>query len=280
MSEQQLESPNAPLRIGAVRYLNSRPLTVFLAEVARRKGLPVEVVFDLPSRLATGLADGRLDVALIPSIEQARQPGTTIVSDACIASRGPVRSVNLFGRVPVERIRTLALDEGSRTSAALTRILLAERYHLRPELRPLPIGASPEETDADAILLIGDRGMLPPSEPYAFVWDLGDAWFQWTGLPFVFATWVARPGVDSHEIESLLVATREEGLGRLEEIARTEAPKLGLSEEACLSYLRHNLVFFLGPAQKQGLAEFFRLAGRHGLAPRGVELAFANREIA
>ncbi len=108
------------LRIGVVTYLNARPLTACLAQLAPN----AELVVDLPSRLADGLAAGRLDVALIPSVEYFRHPGYVVVSDACVACDGPVRSVKLYGRVPVSRIRTVALDEGSRTSAALAQILL------------------------------------------------------------------------------------------------------------------------------------------------------------
>jgi chorismate dehydratase len=114
-------TPARPLRVGAVQYLNTRPLVHGLAAAG------VRLEFDLPSRLADRLAAGTLDVALIPSIEMFRAPSKTIISDACIACRGPVWSVKLFSRVPIGQIRTLALDEGSRTSVALVQILLAER---------------------------------------------------------------------------------------------------------------------------------------------------------
>jgi len=169
--------------VGAVTYLNSRPLYDCLPELASN----VELVVDLPSRLAAGLAAGRLDVALVPSIESFRTPGYTIVSDACVACNGPVWSIKLFSRVPVEQIRTLALDEGSLTSAALVRILLAERFGKTPELEQLPIGCSLEDSPADAVLLIGDRAIRPASRQFKLVWDLGEEWSQWTGLPFVFA---------------------------------------------------------------------------------------------
>src|SRR4051812_11782406 len=110
----------AKIRVGAVNYLNTKPLVYRLERVAPQ----CEGIFDLPSRLADGLAEGRFDVALIPSIEFFQDPGYRIVSDACIGCRGPVLSVKLFSRVPANRIRTLALDEGSRTSAALSQILL------------------------------------------------------------------------------------------------------------------------------------------------------------
>src|SRR5260221_1678380 len=150
------------MRIGAVSYLNTKPLVYRLAELAPEH----ELGFDLPSRLADELAAGRLDVALIPSIEYFQRSDYTIVSDACIACRGPVRSVKLLSRVPLEQIGTLALDEGSRTSAALVRILLHERFGLKPKLLPFPIDARPESIVADALLLIGDRAMQPPVGAY------------------------------------------------------------------------------------------------------------------
>src|SRR3954470_23526408 len=112
------------MRIGAVSYLNTKPLVYRLTELAPQH----ELIFDLPSRLADDLAAGRLDVALIPSIEFFQRDDYQIIYDACIACRGPVRSVKLFSRVPIENIKTLALDEGSRTSIALARILLKEHY--------------------------------------------------------------------------------------------------------------------------------------------------------
>jgi chorismate dehydratase len=270
MSKSPDAAATLPLRIGAVNYLNAKPLIVSLAERAPQ----AEIIIDLPSRLADALRAGQLDVAMIPSIEYARQPGCTIVSNACIACDGVVRSVKLYGRVPVERIGTLALDEGSRTSAALARIVLKERYGLEPAIRPLPIGASADEIAADALVLIGDRGMLPAAGEYEFVWDLGEEWSQWTGLPFVFAMWIARPGVDLTEIAGALAAARDDGITRFAEIARTEAPGLGLSEMECLLYLRDHLKFHLGERQRQAVELFYALAGRHDLAPKGVKLVF------
>src|SRR3954471_16011848 len=143
------------MRIGAVNYLNSKPLVYGLDALAP----DVRLSFDLPSRLADSLAAGRLDVALIPSVEFFRGAGYAIVSDACVGCRGPVLSVKLHFRVPPGKVRSVALDEGSRTSAALARILLAEQYGIRPRLEPLAIGCGLETTDADAVLLIGDRAI-------------------------------------------------------------------------------------------------------------------------
>ncbi|MCR9120017.1 MAG: menaquinone biosynthesis protein, partial [bacterium] len=175
------------IRIGAVSYLNTKPLVEGLAELAPS----AQIVFDLPSRLAQSLADNRLDIALIPSIEYLRNDGWKIVSDACIGCRGPVLSVKLLTRKPFAEIKTLALDEGSRTSAALVQVLLAERFGIRPQLESLPIGNGVEDTTADAVLLIGDRAIHSPEGSFIDEWDLGEHWCEWAKLPFVFAMWVA-----------------------------------------------------------------------------------------
>ena len=206
------------LRAGAVSYLNTKPLIYEWDRFAP----DVQLVLDHPSRLADALAAGSLDVALIPSIEFFQNPHYRIVSDACIACRGPVLSVKLFGRKPAAEIRSLALDVGSRTSAALVQILLAERFSLRPQLEPLPIGSGLADTDADAVLLIGDRAMQSPTGPFEFVWDLGDEWCRWSELPFVFAMWVARPAIELGNLETALCQAREAGVAHLDEIAERE----------------------------------------------------------
>jgi chorismate dehydratase len=261
--------PEGPLRIGAVAYLNSRPLIYGLA----RQAPAVQLSVDFPSRLADSLAQGRLDVAIIPSIEYLRQPGSTIVSDACIACDGPVRSVKLFSRVPLGQIRSLALDEGSRTSVALARILLAERFGLTPELESLPLGRRLADAAADAAVLIGDRAMREPGHDFPHVCDLGEAWVAWTGLPLVFALWVARPGAPAAPLARLLSAARDAGLCHLDEIAREAAPEIGLPEADCLAYLRDHLRFHLGHRQRLGLRRFFELAVRHGQAPAVRDLS-------
>jgi chorismate dehydratase len=250
------------IRVGAVSYLNTKPLVYGLEQAAPY----AEVVYDLPSRLADQLAEGRLDVALIPSIEFLQNPEYTIVSDACIACQGPVLSVKLFSRTPMRRVRTLALDEGSRTSVALARILLEQRFGLRPVLSRLPIGARAEETATDAVLLIGDRAMHPPPG-FVETWDLGEEWRRWAGLPFVFAMWTGRAGADLRGLETALREARDAGVAHLRQIAKVEAPRVGLSQEACHSYLRDNLHFYLGPREQRGMELFSEHAARLGLAP-------------
>ena len=255
------------IRIGAVQYLNTKPLVYGLA--ARGIG----VAYDLPSRLADQLSAGRLDVALIPSIELFRGDGYRVVSDACIGCRGPVMSVKLYFRTQPGRVARLAVDEGSRTSATLARILLSEQHGVVPQVEVLPIGAGLADTSADAVLLIGDRAIGSQRGSFQLIWDLGDEWCRWTGLPFVFAVWAARSGVDASSVEPVLAAARSAGRANLASIAAVEAASHGLTVPQCLSYLRDNLHYELGPRERAALARFYRHAEAMSLAPKGFDVA-------
>jgi len=278
------------LRLGAVSYLNTKPLIEALPEWIAGAGNGVEKAdvdpragdaeterwslrLDLPSRLAADLAAGRLDVALIPSIEYFRgDPGYQIVSDAAIACRGPVWSVRLLSRVPADQIGTLALDEGSRTSAAMVQVLLSEIHGLRPQTVPFPIDTAVERCDADAVLMIGDRAMHPSRGVYSEIWDLGDRWCRWTELPFVFAMWVARPEVAGNaelmeRLSTVLGRARDVGVRRFEAIASRESGGQGLTKEDLHRYFAENLHFTLGAGERNGLAAFEEKARRLGLVP-------------
>jgi chorismate dehydratase len=265
-----------PIRVGAVSYLNAKPLYYRLEERSRS----VELSMDLPSRLATRLASGDLDVALIPSVEYFRgaSSGYEILPGFAIAARGAVRSVKLFSRVPFGRIDRLALDEGSRTSQALTRVWLDAEHGVRPSrIEPLPMGVSALESTADAVLVIGDRAMKVPDAPFHSVVDLGEAWKSLTGLPFVFALWVVRPGVDLGDLPGILDACRLDGLAHAADLASEFGPKLGLDFAPCLEYLTRVLSYDLGEPEVAGLRRFARMAADLGLAPQGVDLVFHRR---
>ena len=247
-------------KIGAVSYLNTKPLVEGMEEV----GPEFEIVYDLPSRLADRLAAGELTAALIPSVE-ANSADYTIVSDACIGCRGPVWSVKLLGRVAPDQIQTLALDEGSRTSCVLAQVILDKKFGIHPECQPLKISADWRQSTADAVLIIGDRAMKVDDRDYAFSWDLGAAWFEMTGLPFVFAVWAARPSQHLNELDWALSAARDTGLENLERIAARYADAYDLTREECLRYLRYNLHFQLGADEKAGLQLFFQYAAELSL---------------
>lgn len=274
--EKSSSSPLRPrVRIGAVSYLNSKPLIEGLPELAPE----AELILDYPSRLADELAAGALDVALIPSVESFGNPDYVTVSDACVATHGPVLSVKLYSRVAPGSIKTLALDEGSRTSAVLVQVLLAERYGVRPELSSLPLEAATESVTADAILLIGDRAMHPPQERFHTVWDLGEEWLRWTGLPFVFAMWTGRSGNNLEAVAAALEQSRNLGLTRLQEIAEREGPPLGLTAEAARDYLARNLHFTLGAKEQQGLKMFRDLATTLGLLPEASNPGMRSQSL-
>ena len=258
------------LKIGAVSYLNTKPLVYGLDSCVD----DIDLIFDLPSRLADRLAAGDLDVALIPSIEAVLDPAYTIVSDACIGCRGPVWSVKLLSRVAPEKIKTLALDEGSRTSRVLSRIILQKQFGVSPKLTPLMMSDDWLQTQSDAVLIIGDRAMAPDPPQFPFVWDLGEAWYEWTGLPFVFAVWAARTHEGLDRLDGVLSRARNEGLEHVAEIANKNADRYQLTDAQCRRYLEHNLHFQLGHDEKQGLDLYFQYAAELKLIEPNLQLQF------
>jgi chorismate dehydratase len=261
------------VRVGAVTYLNARPLIHDLQELAPS----AELLLDVPSRLADMLAQGQLEVALIPVIEYFRAGVYTVLSSIAITSHGPVLSVTLFSRVAWPQISRVALDEGSRTSAALVQILLQSRYGIKPELVPLPLDGPAEQVDADAVLLIGDRAMRACLPGFAHAFDLGQEWHEWTGLPFVYAFWAVGAGVELGPVAAALADAKRRGCSRIGPIAHAEAPRLGLDAGFCRRYLQTIIGFDLGPREVAGLQRFYGLACEVGLARRGVRLEFYDR---
>ena len=267
---------DAPIRVGAVSYLNAKPLYHRLREFA--PGVSLEM--DLPSRLADRLGAGELDVALIPSVEYLRgaSAGYEIVPGFAIAARGAVRSVKLFSHVPFGQIERLALDVGSRTSQALTQVWLDAAHGVRPgRIEMLPMGVPAQESTADAVLVIGDRAMKVPDAPFHATVDLAEAWRDLTGLPFVFALWVARPGVDLGGLPDALARSKATGLADARRIAETYGPRLGLESSTCYDYLTNVLSYDLGEPELAGLRRFATMAANLGLAPEGVDFVFHRR---
>lgn len=256
-------------RIGAVAYLNTKPLIYGLED--RLAGVEGRLQLELPSRLADRLTAGTLDVALIPVVEYfQRMDRYHPVSDAVIACCGPVWSVRILFRKAPEKVRTLAIDEGSRTSVALSKILFAARFGQIPDTVPLPIDRDFLACEADAVLVIGDRAMKPERyrSHFASDWDLGEAWHELTGLPFVFAMWVARdPRFADASWARIFETARDEGCEHAEEIIARHASSYRLTESECRDYLTHFLRFRLGAPEKQGLLEFHRRCALLGLIP-------------
>lgn len=262
----------ALVRLGAVSYLNSRPLIQGLHDLLPGSSIQL----DYPSRLADALAAHSLDIALIPSIEYFRRDGYEIVSNACVAARGPVMSVKLYCRVHPGDVKRIALDEGSRTSATLARVILAEKYGSFPESEPLSMESLTTDSSADAVLLIGDRAMHSPDEQFFEVMDLGEMWYEWTGLPFVFAMWVGHTDSNLAGVAAALNESRDRGLKAIRDIAKTESPKLNITEQVAIEYLSHNLHYTMTSAERNGLQLFRELASNHNLVNPNANLVFSD----
>jgi len=258
------------LRVGIVNYLNSKPLAWgFL------KGHHADLFapsYHPPAMVARLLAQGNLDIGLIPSIEVQRIPNLRVLPDMCIAARHEVRSVILVSRGPIEDVRRVALDQNSRTSATLVRILLKERYGLDPEyLHDRP---DPERmlSEADAALIIGDPALRVDRERYRII-DLAAEWNELTGHPFVFAVWAVRPEVDIPDLPFYFKSSLRYGLSSLDTVVREAAAELNLDSSEVRAYLTENLSFFLRQEELEGLEEFYRRAHEHGLIlePKPIE---------
>jgi len=268
------------MKIGAVSYLNTKPL---IASLSKTLGVEDELRLDLPSRLASQLANRELDIGLIPVVEflrgpkflahSQRQPSDEansyrILSDGMIGCKGIVRSVRLFFRTDPSQVKTLAIDEGSKTSEALSKILLADICNVHPKIIPLPISSNPDKTPGDAVLVIGDRAMHPQAfQSFQSDWDLGAKWFEHTGLPFVFAMWVGREDCETPIWKERFEVARDEGLASLPELCDRYASSYDLSHEQCMEYLGSNLRFKMTSEDLLGLKTFYNRAVDWGLVP-------------
>jgi chorismate dehydratase len=257
------------LRLGAVSYLNAEP-TVHGLE--REPGFRVER--DVPSRVAERLHAGEVDLGLVPSIEYAFGR-YAIVPGVAIASRGPVRSVCLFHRMPLERVRKVALDSSSRASAGLVRVLLHARLGRDPEYVPMVPGLDRMLAAADAALLIGDPALDLESDVARL--DLGEEWTRITGLPFVYAFWAGPRGAVSPDGVARLQRALASGLAAVGEIAARQAHGDAARAAKYEAYLRDNIVYRLGEAERAGLVEFFRRAHALSLVPAVPELRFHDQ---
>ena len=264
------------IRVGIVDYLNSKPLAWGL--LTGEAGEAFEPLPDSPARVADSLRAGDIDVGLIPSIEYQRIPDLAILPGLCVASQREVRSVLLLSTAPIAAIRSVALDTSSRTSAVLAQILFRERWGIDPELRPLAPDPDRMLQEHDAALVIGDPALHVDRGPY-LIFDLAREWYDLTGLPFVFAFWAARagleaPGAGTGELQRAFEASLAAGRRDLGRIVSEASSALGLPESELETYLTQNLSFTLGGAELAGLEEYYRRARRHGLIDTLRPLSF------
>jgi predicted solute-binding protein len=253
-----LQAQKHPIRIGAVSYLNTVPLVWGMLHGPERT--QVDLTFSLPSRCADNLRNDLIDIGLMPVAEIARQD-LEIVPTVGISCRGAVRSILLISRAPWRSIRTLALDEGSRTSVELARIILRERFGVEPQTAPRQPELEPMLADFDAALIIGDPALRidPLQLPYAHL-DLGAEWLQLTNLPMVFAAWAGTAEAIRRDASSITSLSYEFGRSHLDEIIDQEYGRRGISRELAETYLRKHICFSLGKEELQGLEAFWELA--------------------
>lgn len=256
----------ARLRVGIVDYLNAWVPSWGLLQGDRSDLFACRS--EPPAEVARLLAAGELDIGLIPSVEVQRIPGLAVVPGACVAADREVRSVLLVSRRPIARVERVALDLNSRTSAALVRILFEDRFGTRPELVQRPPRLEEMLAECDAALIIGDPALMVTRRPGYQVWDLAAEWRAMTGLPFVFAVWAVREGLEVDGLAGHFRRSLQAGLAELPEIERRAVARLGLAPEVVHRYLTVNLRFELGPEELLGLEEFYRRAFRLGLVPR------------
>ncbi|NOZ93563.1 MAG: menaquinone biosynthesis protein [Acidobacteria bacterium] len=265
-----MERSNRPA-IGVVSYLNARPLVEGLESDPR-----VRLVRDVPSRLIARLLSGEVDVALCPAIDYQTSPEELAILPAgAIGSDGETLTVRVFSRVPLDALREVEVDGDSHTSVALLRILFARSFGRTLRTLPAEMPRRPPAWDPDgplpeAVLMIGDKvvAAAPPAGLYPYQVDLGQAWKELTGLPFVFALWMARPGADLGELPELLAATLRRNLARIPEIAGHHAAGAGWPVDLARRYLGEILTYTAGPRELEAARLFWRLAHEEGLAPR------------
>jgi len=265
--------PSEPsTRLGVVQYLNTKPLVYAFESGAVEH--PFDLIYDVPSECARKLHNRETDVALIPAIEIGRAPEPyRVVRDVGIGSRGAVNSVFLVLNKDPEDVTTVALDTSSRSSVALTRILLEKRYGVRAD----PIDHPPEIDQmldkADAAVLIGDLALELDRSQYR-VLDLGAEWTDWTGLPFVYACWTGRPGALTSRQAGLLVEAKSTGLAQVDDISEAYAKGRGFPPVFYATYLNDAIHFDLGDQELEGLQRFLRYAAELDLIDSAPQISF------
>jgi chorismate dehydratase len=272
-------------RVGHIQFLNCLPL--YWGLVRSGALLDVELTKDTPDRLNDLLVTGELDIGPISLVEYLRHADDLVLlPDLAVGSDGPVLSVNLVSQVALDALdgRRVALGSTSRTSVLLARMWLAEVHGVRPEYFACPPELTSMLLEADAAVLIGDaalRASFDAPRRGLAVYDLGQVWRDWTGLPMVFAVWAARrdyaeanPGLVK-DVHTAFVNSRDDALAHVDEIAATTS-RWEDFDAATLAHYFRTLDFALGPRQVEGLVEFSRRAALAGATPAPVQPMFAQ----
>ena len=258
----------ARYRLGCVSFLNAKPLVEGLDQNEQ-----IQLRYDVPSRLLEDLLREQVDAALCPVIDyQTADQPLCIIPAGGIGCDGPTMTVRLYSRVPLEQVRRVHTDTDSHTSIALLQVLMHDGHGIDVEICDLKPGDRP-----DSMLLIGDKVVTaaPDESDYIHRLDLGEAWKQLTGLPFVFAIWMARRKTDLGLLPEWLAQARQRGTGRIDAIVARHAEPLGWPVDRATEYLGSLLKYEIGPPQLTAIEAFWSRSAALGLcpAPRPLELA-------
>ena len=242
-------------RLGVVSFLNALPLYATL-----RGRDDISIIEALPSKLADGLKNGAYDAALMPVVDHLRGVGDGLLGNAIIGATGRVRSVLLFANVPLENVKTIALDTSSHTSVALVEVIARDFYGLNPSF----IHHAPDLKQmlkiADAALLIGDPALIETQNPGDYlIYDLAHEWTHATNLSFIFAAWAARDGLQNRDLlTAILNQARDDGKRLIPEIVAAQTLPPQLSPHVVEDYLFNAIEHRRTPSHAMGLREFAR----------------------
>jgi chorismate dehydratase len=266
------------LRISAISYLNTAPLMWDFEH--GNAGSQFEIGYTIPSSCAAALREGSADIGIIPAAAYVTIPDLVILPGVAIAAQRAVRSILLVSNLPLEKIRTVALDTSSMTSVALTKVIFAKWLGGVRAYTAMPPKLDEMLREHDAALLIGDPALQVDRSRYR-TYDLAEEWIRLTGKPFVFAFWAVRRAALQNapadlDLAAVFQASRNHGLepGSLDQIAKTWGRQLKLSQDDVKSYLLENIYYYLDSACLQGLRLFYRYAAQSGALPKAPPLEF------
>ncbi len=242
------------LRVASVAFVNAKPLVEGLEKAC-------ELSFDVPSGLLARLEDGRAEVALLPTIDLQRMPNLCVIPGSGIGCDGPTLTVRLYARRPFDQITHVAADTDSHTSVALSKIVFAHIFKTTPGYAPLHDRTG---RDDEALLLIGDKVVTDEPADYPIQLDLGEAWKQLTGRPFVFAAWATRVGTKLGDLPTQLNAARQRGLSKVDAIVAEHAVPRGWPADIARQYMTDYLRYAVGRSELDAIIEFHRLAHEVG----------------
>jgi chorismate dehydratase len=273
------------LRVSAISFLNTAPLMWDFehGETAAQLRENFSITYTVPSQCAEELKMDLADIGIIPAAAYTTIHGLTIIPDVAIASKNVVRSILLVSKVPAERIRNVATDDSSRTSAALVEIFLRKFVGVNPGFRRQKAVLNEMLQWHDAALLIGDPALQAKTDGY-YVYDLAEQWRRWTGRPFVFAFWAVRKAAlnsvsSDVNLPEIFQHSRDGGLKHIPETAEEWSPRLELPAPLISSYLTENIDYGLDAENLEGLRLFYKYAAEMNVLPEAPELDFLEHKV-